>query len=438
MNNIAILLVILVFSGLILGDVYGSLSTDKGEYSWTDKVKIRLMTHGYDPNRDTIDISISKHELKSYKLSKIGNGLYAGEIILTGFLHDVDGDGKTDTNPRTMGSGSNNGFLETIRDEKLKITLEFRDGTKMSTIAKIIWNMGKLEFNMPKYSPDYSPILRVQDPDMNLNPETLNKVPLHVFSDSDKAGILVDAIETEEDSGLFETQVFFTSDGSSNGNRLFFENGDAIYAKYTDYTLPSPSDIQDSLDIIVESTVIKNLPATNTTMSSYVESVKWNKSNFAVSDTGIVEIIDLNRGKNDASIDTFVVDVWSDSDKDGINLLMKETGENTNNFVGEITFTLTDESSGHRLRVFHGDEITVKYNLGEATVHSTLDDNRELQIKSIINELPTSPIKQQKSGILPQDVECKYDLEKIFRHDGSAVCVKPLTAEKLIQLGFKE
>ena len=231
MNNIAILLVILVFSGLIVGDVYGSLSTDKGEYSWTDKVKIRLMTHGYDPNRDTIDISISKHELKSYKLSKIGNGLYTGEIILTGFLHDVDGDGKTDTNPRTMGSGSNNGFLETIRDEKLKITLEFRDGTKMGTIAKIIWNMGKLEFDMPKYSPDDSPILRVQDPDMNLNPETLNKVPLHVFSDSDKAGILVDAIETEEDSGLFETQVFFTSYRSSDGSSLFFENGDAIYAK---------------------------------------------------------------------------------------------------------------------------------------------------------------------------------------------------------------
>ena len=47
-----------------------------------------------------------------------------------------------------------------------------------------------------------------------------------------------------------------------------------------------------------------------------------------------------------------------------------------------------------------------------------------------------SPKKQQKSGTAPNGVTCKENLEKIFRHDGSAVCVTPKTAEKLLERGW--
>ena len=253
------ILFLFLFSIVAYDDAYGSLSLDKGSYSWTDKVKIRLMIHGFDHKQDTIQISVGNNELKSYKLSKAGNGLYTGEVILTGFLHDVDGDGKSDTNPRTTGSGPNNGFLESTRDEKLEILVRLNDGTKIKTTTKIAWNVGEISFDASNYQFDGTAKLHAIDHDMNLNPETLDKLPIHVFSDSDKAGILVDAIETQKESGIFETTVTFTQNSDSNGNRVFAMSGDAIYAQYTDHTLPEPYRINDDLDIVAESRVHESL-----------------------------------------------------------------------------------------------------------------------------------------------------------------------------------
>jgi len=46
------------------------------------------------------------------------------------------------------------------------------------------------------------------------------------------------------------------------------------------------------------------------------------------------------------------------------------------------------------------------------------------------------PLIQIKNGILPENVACNKGLEKIFKLDGSPACVKPSTAEKLIQRGW--
>ena len=261
MQLLFVILFITIFSIVISQNAYGSLSLDKGEYTWTDKVKIRLMVHGFDHKQDTIQVSVGDNELRSYKLSKTGNGLYTGEIILTGFSYDVDGDGKSDTRPRTTGNGPNNGFLESIHEENLKLSVRFQDGTKMETTARITWNVGEISFDMSNHQLDKIAKLQAIDRDMNLNPETLDKLPIHVFSDSDKAGILVDAIETEEESGIFETTISFTQNSSSNGNRLFATSGDVIYAQYIDHTLPKPYNIHDDLEIVAKSIVLDSLIA---------------------------------------------------------------------------------------------------------------------------------------------------------------------------------
>lgn len=96
---------VILFSSIFVGTAYGAISLDKGTYTWTDKVDIRVTEHGLDSDGTSVKISTSVHQLNDYKLSKAGNGLYTGEIILTGFLHDADGDGRPDTNPRTTGTG---------------------------------------------------------------------------------------------------------------------------------------------------------------------------------------------------------------------------------------------------------------------------------------------------------------------------------------------
>lgn len=238
---------IIVFSSMSSGMAYGAMSLDKGTYTWTDKVRINVQTHGWDSDESFVKISTPGHEIKSYHLSKANDRTYIGEIILTGFLHDVDGDGRPDTNPRTSGTGSNDGFLETERDGKLTVSLRFADGTKMSASANIDWNKGSITLDKSSYGKDDQAHITVVDPDMNLNPRTLDKVKVNVSSDSDKAGIYIDAIETEEESGTFETAVSFTQDKASIGDRLFATHGDTIYAKYEDRTLPSPHPTNDNL-----------------------------------------------------------------------------------------------------------------------------------------------------------------------------------------------
>jgi len=252
---------------------YAPIFTDKEVYSWTDKVHITIVAPSWNANKYGIDsigtqdghfikISTSKHSLKPYKLTETepSSGVFVGEVTLTGFLHDVDDDGKIDTNPRTVGTGPTNGFLETERDGGLTISFEFADGVVLTHSVMISWNIGEIIFAEPIYLVGETAKIRVIDPDMNLNPETVDRILVEVSSDSDVAGILVDAIESEDDSGLFEALISFTQNSVSSGNRLFAIPGDSIYAKYEDNTLPSPYSIQDELGIQAKSKIESEVP----------------------------------------------------------------------------------------------------------------------------------------------------------------------------------
>ena len=124
-------------SSLFASDVYASIHLDKGEYTWTDKINIRVTENGVDSQGASVTVSTSDHELRNYKLSKAGNGLFTGQVTLTGFSHDANGDGVSDTVPRTTGSGSNNGFLESDMDDEFTISIRFAGGDEIKKIAKI-------------------------------------------------------------------------------------------------------------------------------------------------------------------------------------------------------------------------------------------------------------------------------------------------------------
>jgi hypothetical protein len=252
---------------------YAPIFTDKEVYTWTDKIIITVVAPSWNANKYGIDsigtqdghlikIYTSEHSLEPYKLTETepSSGIFTGEIILTGFLHDVDDDGNPDTNPRTSGTGPTNGFLEVKRDGGITVSFEFADGVVLTNSAMISWNVGKIIFDKSIFLVGDSAKIQVIDLDMNLNPEATDRIEVKVSSDSDVAGILVDAIETEDDSGLFEALISFTQTSVSSGNRLFAIPNDSIYAKYQDNTLPSPYSIQDDLDIQIESKLESEVP----------------------------------------------------------------------------------------------------------------------------------------------------------------------------------
>jgi hypothetical protein len=245
---------------------YAPISTDKQVYSWTDKVYIAIIAPSWNENKygidsigdtlgRTIKISTSSHHLEPYRLDETApnSGVFLGEVILTGFAHDADGDGQIDTNPRTGGTGPTNGFLEAERNDGLTISFEFADGVVLTQNVKISWNQGKISFDKDSYLLDESAQITIIEPDMNLNPESSDTISVEVSSDSDTAGITTDAIETKESSGVFVAKFSFTQTGTSSGNRLYAIPGDIIYAKYEDNTLPSPFSTNESLDVTSKS-----------------------------------------------------------------------------------------------------------------------------------------------------------------------------------------
>ena len=237
---------------------YAPIFTDKPVYSWTDKIIISIIAPSWNssPNQinsigdsesHAIKISSGENSLKPYRLTETSpnSGIFSGEIILTGFLHDVDGDGNFDSNPKTIGNGPTDGFLESDMDDSISISFEFADGVVLVESVPVTWNHGTIKFSKDTFLSNDLIQIRVIDPDLNLNPEMIDTVNIDVFSDSDASGLSITAIETSERSGSF-VSTFSLSENISSGNRLYVNPGDTIIAKYDDHTLPKPFSKSDS------------------------------------------------------------------------------------------------------------------------------------------------------------------------------------------------
>ena len=246
--------------------------TNKPVYSWTDKVKITIIAPSWNSDNHLIDsigddqynpikISTGDHFLEPYRFTETGvnTGIFTAEVTLTGFPHDADGDGKADTIPRTLGNGPNSGFLEVDRDSAITISFEFADGVVLTKSVPVKWNIGSAKFSESNFLVDKSAVIQVTDPDLNLNPEALDNIPIDVSSDSDAAGIKVDAIETSDSSGIFLATITFSQNLPSSGNRLLALPGDEIIAKYHDHTLPKPYSTSDNIEIITYAKVSSSI-----------------------------------------------------------------------------------------------------------------------------------------------------------------------------------
>jgi len=252
---------------------YSPIFTDKPVYSWTDKMKITIISPSWNSDKHLIDaigeteshpikIATSENSLEPYRFTEtdVNSGIFTAEVILTGFPHDVDGDGDVDTTPRTTGSGPTSGFLEVDRDSAISISFEFADGVVLVESVPISWNVGTINFSEDLFYLENPAIVRVIDLDMNLNPEALDNLSLQVFSDSDVAGIEVNAVETSESSGSFVATISLSQNSPSSGNRLYSVPGDEIFAKYDDYTLPKPYSQSDNLEVNAFARVDSSIP----------------------------------------------------------------------------------------------------------------------------------------------------------------------------------
>lgn len=246
-----------------------TVELDQKVYTWTDKVFVTIVApdHNFDSNLvddignnklDQITVATRGEKLKQYKLTETGTdtGIFTGEVILTGFRHDADGDPKTGdengndiTVPKVGGNGPTDGFLPADDDDGLTVSFEFTEDETVVGSALIRWNIGETQFLEASYPATGQGVLRVVDPDMNLNPEAVDNFDVDVWSDSDAGGIDLTVTETNEATGIFEGIVHFTVTDESSGHRLRVAEGDTVTGEYEDNTLPSPYTTADELEI---------------------------------------------------------------------------------------------------------------------------------------------------------------------------------------------
>ena len=258
-------------------DFGATVHLDKEVYSWTDKIYITVTSpfHNFDSEAVeeigatqpyTIRMHTSSSNIDNYRLVETGpdTGIFTGEIILTGFLHDADGSGRyghlpyEDTTPKTSGSGPVDGFLENSNDDAISVQFDYSEDVTIVGYAEIQWNAGKIQWLEASYPDSATGVVRIIDPDMNWDPEAIDNFFVDVWSDSDAAGIDLTVTETNENTGIFEGTVFFTTTDDSSGHKLRVIEGDTITTEYEDNTLPIPHTPKDELDI-TDTAIIRNI-----------------------------------------------------------------------------------------------------------------------------------------------------------------------------------
>ena len=137
--------------------------------------------------------------------------------------------------------GPENGTLQTAgQDDGVTVTFEYNDGSVALASAIIQWNYSTIEWLESNVSTTGNAVIRVTDPDEDLDNTTIDQITVDVYSDSDSGGVQTTLSETDEATGVFEGIISFTSDGISSGDTLRVSEGDTVTAEVTDYTLPGP------------------------------------------------------------------------------------------------------------------------------------------------------------------------------------------------------
>lgn len=251
---------------------YPTIELDQKVYTWTDKVYITIIDPSSDLDSHKVDtiggrddrileIKTGRGSIDRVIFMETGTdtGLFTIEIILTGFIpYDVDGDGNLeDVLGKTWhyaGPGGE-GKISTDRSDLITVTYEFLENEKTSTTAEVRWNQGEAQWLKASYPANGTGVVRVIDPDMNLEPESINKIKVLINSSSDPLGFETYLIETNEATGIFEGELYFSDNTESQNNILGVKNGDILTIIYVDRTLPPPSSYGDSIEIIATSRI---------------------------------------------------------------------------------------------------------------------------------------------------------------------------------------
>ena len=255
-----------------------TLELDQNIYTWTDKVFITIVASDYNFDSNVIDeigdagdgeitVRIRSNDIEQYNLVETGpdTGVFTGELTLVGTELEAGDNINVQARP-TTGDGPTDGIITADNGDGLSVSFEYSDSeSPLVASALIRWNVGEVQWLEASYAATGSGIVRVIDPDANLNPDAVDNLDVIVHSETFLGGITLTVTETQEASGIFEGTAEFDPDQASQGHRLQVTEGDIVTAEYDDYTLPDGDDLTITATTLIGSIVppLERAPASN-------------------------------------------------------------------------------------------------------------------------------------------------------------------------------
>lgn len=250
---------------------FGALvELDKALYNWTDTVYITITAPDHNNNsaaEETIGTSALPIQLTT-RAGKMcdgagSNSLYAVaaetgpdtgvftmEVALQGYQLGAATNTPAASDMACSSSSSTAGTAKTAgQTDGVSVSYEYTDSVVVVASASIAFNIAEAGFDTSSASAGGSAVLTVTDADENTNSGIINTLTAAVFSDSDNGGFTLTLNETDEDTGVFEGTVFFTSTDATSGSNLRVSEGDTVTTEYSDTTLPEPYTDSDSLTV---------------------------------------------------------------------------------------------------------------------------------------------------------------------------------------------
>ena len=269
----------------------------KGDVGWFGKVTVMIYAPGWNTDSDardsightaesaititsrgdhgTFDVGVC-NDSDSKGLIETGpnTGVFYGRLKLSASDHDINNDGVKET--KLGGTQCKNSpfdeyaKVETGRDGAVTVNWEYNpEANKVVTKSMTYgWSTATIQFLEDQYPLDKLNKVEFKLKEKDLGDMPKDKVDLNfrVWSDSDMAGILVEA--TQDGNWKHKKPYFFyiQDHDESNGDNLFAQEGDTLYVEYVDTTLPEVgpngelNSKHDTLDIIGKASVTSGYP----------------------------------------------------------------------------------------------------------------------------------------------------------------------------------
>jgi hypothetical protein len=233
----------------------------------------------------------------------------------------------------------------------------------------IVEILPEIVFDKEEYTPFDEVTISVISPDSNQDPDRIETIRVLLSSSSASLG-RVSFPETGPNTGIFEEDFDLTPNVTQfpGDLRAIREDGVTLEFRIDEDTVASKS-------------VFVNF---------HVGQVMFDKDAFRLNERGVLRVIDPDANRNPDTIDTLEVRFWSTTDRGGLLVTLRETGDRTGIFEEIVTFTPDEESSGTRLRVAEGDTITAKYTDNSLPAPAALDANNVFTVE--VEELFSSAL----------------------------------------------